>query len=464
MGAGESKHTFPSSLDLLTLDAIELQSLLAAQKLTSAQLVKACLEQIRSQDHKGLELHAMIATPPEQDLIKIADTLDNERKAGLIRGPLHGIPIIVKDAIATDPQFKMKTTCGSHALASSIVSGDARVVEKLRKAGVIILGKSNLTEFCQMKGDNITNGWSAVGGQTVSPYIRGGIRHDQGSGGPSIPGGSSTGSAVGVAAGYSPLALGTETDGSTIQPANRAALFAIKPTHGIVSVDGIWQLSTSFDVIGSMAKSASDLANLLHILVEDEAADYPRFLTRSFADLRLGFADPDMWRFPDSYSHPDEGVREQMKAVYLDALSKIQPLAAKVEYPVEIVQPEELDIHGKSSFFTVIRYEYGPLADSYLNNLVESEVRSLDELIKWNEAHPELELPKDYPSQSRLIAARDQVPSTADYNAVISHLEKVTVELGAIFDSHDIDLIVVPTDSRICSLASASGRSYNNAK
>jgi amidase len=127
-----------------------------------------------------------------------------------------------------------------------------------------------------------------------------------------IPGGSSTGSAVGVAAGYSPLALGTETDGSTIQPANRAALFAIKPTHGIVSVDGIWQLSTSFDVIGSMAKSASDLANLLHILVEDEAADYPRFLTRSFADLRLGFADPDMWRFPDSYSHPDEGVREQM--------------------------------------------------------------------------------------------------------------------------------------------------------
>jgi hypothetical protein len=96
MGAGESKHTFPSSLDLLTLDAIELQSLLAAQKLTSAQLVKACLEQIRSQDHKGLELHAMIATPPEQDLIKIADTLDNERKAGLIRGPLHGIPIIVK--------------------------------------------------------------------------------------------------------------------------------------------------------------------------------------------------------------------------------------------------------------------------------------------------------------------------------------------------------------------------------
>ena len=130
-----------------------------------------------------------------------------------------------------------------------------------------------------------------------------------------MPGGSSTGSAVGVAAGYSPLALGTETDGSTIQPANRAALFAIRPTHGSVSVDGIWQLSTSFDVIGPMAKSASDLANLLNILVEDEAADYPKFLTRSFADLKLGFVDPDIWRFPDSYSHSVEGVQEQMVSI-----------------------------------------------------------------------------------------------------------------------------------------------------
>ncbi|KAJ5700625.1 hypothetical protein N7536_003638 [Penicillium majusculum] len=122
----------------------------------------------------------------------------------------------------------------------------------------------------------------------------------------------------------------------------------------------------------------------------------------------------------------------------------------------------ELDISGKSRFFAVITYEYGPLADSYLKNLVESEVRTLDELIKWNEAHPELELPKD--CQSRLIAARDQVPSPADYNAVISNLEKVTVDLGAIFESHGIDLIVVLTDSRISSLASASasGRSYNN--
>lgn len=127
-----------------------------------------------------------------------------------------------------------------------------------------------------------------------------------------MPGGSSTGSAVGVAAGYSPLALGTETDGSTIQPANRAALFAIKPTHGIVSVEGVWQLSTSFDVVGPMARSASDLANLMSIIVENKYANYSRFLTRSFADLKLGFADPDIWRFSDAYSRRIKGVREQM--------------------------------------------------------------------------------------------------------------------------------------------------------
>lgn len=130
-----------------------------------------------------------------------------------------------------------------------------------------------------------------------------------------MPGGSSTGSAVGISAGFSPIALGTETDGSVIQPANRAALFAIKPTHGMVSLEGAWQLSTSFDVIGPMAKSAGDLANLLNVIVKNETANYPEFLTKSFANLRLGFVDPDIWRFPDAYSHPIDGVRDQMVSI-----------------------------------------------------------------------------------------------------------------------------------------------------
>lgn len=130
-----------------------------------------------------------------------------------------------------------------------------------------------------------------------------------------MPGGSSTGSAVGVSAGFSSLALGTETDGSVIQPANRAALFVVKPTHGIVPVEGAWQLSPSFDVIGPMAKSAGDLANLLDVIVEDDSSHYPSFLTESFANLKLGFVDPNIWRFPDSYSHPIDGVREQMVSV-----------------------------------------------------------------------------------------------------------------------------------------------------
>jgi amidase len=131
-----------------------------------------------------------------------------------------------------------------------------------------------------------------------------------------MPGGSSTGSAVGVAAGYSPLALGTESDGSTIQPANRASLFALKPTHGIISLDGVWKLSNSFDVIGCMAKSSSDLANLLDVLVESDSSDYPAYLTGSFKGLKLGFVDPDIWRFPEGYAAPVGRSREQMVSPY----------------------------------------------------------------------------------------------------------------------------------------------------
>lgn len=131
-----------------------------------------------------------------------------------------------------------------------------------------------------------------------------------------MPGGSSTGSAVGVSAGYSPLALGTETDGSTIQPANRASLFALKPTRAIISLEGVWQLSTSFDVVGCMAKSSLDLANLLNVLVESESPNYPSFVTRSFGDLKLGFLDPDVWRFSDANSKPVDGSTEQMVRTY----------------------------------------------------------------------------------------------------------------------------------------------------
>ncbi|KAJ9488008.1 hypothetical protein VN97_g5299 [Penicillium thymicola] len=397
MGCNSSNLSLLSPVDLLFLDASELQTRLTERKLTSVQLAKAGLEQIRRENHQGLKLNAIISTPPVEEVIKLAEELDREREQGRVRGPLHGITIIVKDAIGTHPELKMVTTCGSYALKTSVVAGDSQVIEKLRKAGVLILGKANLTEFCQMKGDNITTGWSAVGGQTTSAYIEGGIRHDQGRGGPTMPGGSSTGSAVGVSAGFSPIALGTETDGSVIQPANRAALFAIKPSHGMVSLEGACQMSTSFDVIGPMAKSAGDLANLLNVIVKNETANYPEFLTKSFANLRLGFVDPDIWRFPDAYSHPVDGIRGQMRTAYLDAKSKIETLAKKVEYPISIVLPEDLNISGQPSISNVITYEYGPLIDSYLKNLTESEVRSLDELIKWNEAPSRAGAPRRIP-------------------------------------------------------------------
>ncbi|KAK8032396.1 amidase [Apiospora arundinis] len=242
----------------LSLDNANLQDLSSALDsgcLTSTELVREYLQRIAATND---QLHAILETNP--DALAIASRLDAERAAGHVRGPLHGIPILLKDNIAT--QDRMNTTAGSFALLGATVPRDNSVVARLRRAGAVLLAKANLGEWAQFRSYNSTNGWSAVGGQTYGPFAKG-----------MDPYGSSSGSAVGVAAGMAPAALGTETHGSIVMPASRAGLVGIKPGVGLTSRDLVVPISRYQDTVGPVARTVRDAAVVLEAIAGVDERD-----------------------------------------------------------------------------------------------------------------------------------------------------------------------------------------------
>ncbi|KAF2110417.1 amidase signature domain-containing protein [Lophiotrema nucula] len=353
------------TVQLLTLDALGLAELLNNGKLTIVALVEQVLSQIDHEDKAGAKLNAVLNVAPRDILLQTASQLDDERKKGKLRSPYHGIPILIKDAIATHPDLGMPSTVGSFALLSSKPAQNAGIVDELIKKGLIILAKTNLNE-----------GEAPIG--HTSPL------------------GSSTGSAVGVSAGYSPLSLGTETDGSLVQPAGRAALFALKPTVGSTDLTGVWTLSLSFDSAGAMAKSIVDLAFTTELLHTQEVRaklpkdGYTSFLTKTFQGLKVGFLDPAVWHFPPRMCPQIPSVN----SAYMNAIDKIRKAGAEVQYPVELPTFDKWMIADNQTAMSVIMFhDYKRNVDQYLSNLETSEVRSLKELIEWNKAHADIELP-----------------------------------------------------------------------
>lgn len=217
-----------------------LQKLFGNGSLQSVDLIAAYTAQIRKHDD---HLHAMLSMPSMECLLGIAQALNQERLNGHLRGPLHSTPIIIKDNIATHPSLGMNTSTGSLALLNSRPCKNAKIIDMLISAGVVIFGKANLSELANYKGRMIPSGRSSVGGQTQSAYVRGGLDPNDNKDSHSSPSASSTGSAVAVSAGYAPVSIGTETDGSLVCPAGRAALYTIKPTIGLVPQSDIVPVS-----------------------------------------------------------------------------------------------------------------------------------------------------------------------------------------------------------------------------
>src|SRR6058998_3422998 len=254
--AVENSNPGPFDLDEKTIG--DLQEMMKSGRLSARSIAEKYLARIETIDRQGPRLNSVIEINP--DALSIAAALDDERKAGGARGPLHGIPVLIKDNI--DTADRMSTTAGSLALQGSIPQRDAFVAQKLREAGAVILGKTNLSEWANFRSTHSTSGWSGRGGQTKNPYAL-----DRN------PSGSSSGSGSAVAANLAAAAIGTETDGSIVSPSNNNSLVGIKPTLGLLSRSGIVPIAHSQDTAGPMTRTVADAAVLLGALAGIDSRD-----------------------------------------------------------------------------------------------------------------------------------------------------------------------------------------------
>jgi amidase len=354
----------------------QLQARMAAGRLNSAELTQAYLDRIDAVDHHGPRLNSVIETNPEA--VAIARRLDEERRYGAVRGPLHGIPVLVKDNIATADQ--METTAGSYALLGSVVPRDAFVAARLRDAGAVILGKANLSEWANFRGFQSTSGWSGRAGVGLNPYALNRTEC-----------GSSSGSAAAVAANLAASTLGTETDGSVVCPSGSNSCVGIKPTLGLASRSGVIPIAHSQDMVGPISRTVEDAAITLGAIAgidpRDPATkaaeghlyrDYRRFLDKgALRGARLG-----VWR--DGIF----GFSPETDAVGESALSALADLGAVLVDPTDV--PNVADIFEVE--FTVLLYEFKHDLNAYLAGLKRSRVHTLRDTIAFNRAHADLEL------------------------------------------------------------------------
>src|SRR5512133_3484524 len=314
--AKSDKNSFNDDFEINELTINELQEKVKSGKLTYVTLTQLYLTRIHAIDKSGSRLNAIIELNP--DALSIAGMMDAERNQGKWRGPLHGIPVLIKDNI--DTADKMQTTAGSLALAGNVAKNDAPLVMKLREAGAVILGKTNLSEWANFRSSRSASGWSSRGGQTKNPYLL-----DR------SPCGSSSGSAVAVSANLCVVAIGTETDGSIACPASMNGVVGIKPTIGLVSRSGIIPISASQDTAGPFAKTVTDAALLLSAMAgtdpDDEPTvknkipvrDYTRFLdANSLKGKRIGVEK--------SFLRHHEGIDKLLK----QALSQMEQAGATI--------------------------------------------------------------------------------------------------------------------------------------
>ena len=418
----------PLELEELTISA--MQEGMRAQCFTARTLAEQYLARIAAMDKRGPAINSIIEL--NVDALRIADALDRERAAGRVRGPMHGIPILIKDNI--DTADAMHTTAGSLALADSIAPRDAHIVKRLREAGAILLGKTNLSEWANFRSTHSTSGWSARGGLTRNPY---GLNRNAC--------GSSTGSGAAIAANFAAVGVGTETDGSVVCPSSSSGLVGLKPTVGLVSRSGIIPISHSQDTAGPMARTVTDAAILLGAMTGIDsldavtlksrghaAADYTRFLDpNGLRGARIGIARQSF------------GFNDAVDRVMKDAIEAIRGLGA------EIIDPANLATDGKfnDSEFEVLLYEFKADLNAYLATLAPNvKPRTLADLIKFNEEHRELEMP--HFGQEIFEMAEKKGPLTsAEYRKALAKNHRLarTEGIDATLAKHKLDAIVAPT-------------------
>jgi amidase len=397
----------------------DLEQAMASGQLTSEALVHYYLDRIEALDKQGPALHSVIALNP--DAVEEARALDQERRQHGPRGPLHGIPILIKDNIETED--KVATTAGSYALANNFAAQDAPAVAALRAAGAVILGKANLSEWADFRSSRATSGWSAIGGLTRNPYVL-----DR------TPCGSSSGSAVAVAADLAAASVGTETDGSITCPASMNGIVGLKPTVGLISQAGVVPVAQSQDTVGPLGRSVADVAVLLTAMAGKSAhgADYVKALDpNALTGKRIGVLTFAPGRYP------------QLDVLYANALGRLKAAGATL---VPVTAPELAPIERAE--FKVLLTEFKVDIDRYLAGVNPAvKARSLSELIAYDRSSLyELELfGQDIFLQAQATSGLDD----PGYRMALEESRRLAGAQGIdrLLLGEQLDLLVAPTTS-----------------
>lgn len=408
----------------------QLQSAMRSGGESAVSLAHKYLARIDAIDRHGPKLNAIIELNP--DALAIARELDAERNSRGARGPLHGIPVLIKDNI--DTHDKMMTTAGSLALLGSIPPQDSTVARRLREAGAVILGKTNLSEWANFRGNKSTSGWSGRGGLTRNPYV---LDRD--------PSGSSSGSGAAVAANLCSFAIGTETDGSIVSPSAHCGIVGLKPTLGLISRAGIVPIAHSQDTAGPMARTVTDVAIALGALVGADNRDEATNASR-------GHTESDYTKFLDANGL--RGARLGVARKFFSASARATKiLDASLEVfrraGAELVDPADLPTHGKfgGAEHEVLLYEFKADLNAYLATLgSNAPVHSLEEIIAFNERNRERELV--FFGQETMIAAQKKGPLTEPaYLKALDDAKRLAGRGGidAVMDEHRLDAIIAPT-------------------
>jgi amidase len=427
----EADTAAPDVFAYAEVGVAELQSRMTKGTLTSRALTAAYLARIAAVDRAGPTLGSVIELNP--DALTIAAQRDAERRAGKVRGPLHGIPVLIKDNI--DTADRMQTTAGSLAMVGQPAPRDAFIVERLRAAGAVLLGKTNLSEWANFRSTRSTSGWSGRGGQTRHPYVT-----DRN------PCGSSSGTGSAISANLAAIGIGTETDGSIICPSSICGLVGLKPTVGLWSRSGIIPISSTQDTAGPMGRRVADVAALLGALTGVDsrdrataasagksATDYTTFLdAKALQGARIGVARNMAGFHPGADAAFERG---------LEALRRAGAI---------IVDPANVPTVGKydEAELTVLLYEFKAGVNAYLAERGGTvSVRTMDEVIAYNRAHADTELPffgQEQMERAQTMGSLDE----AAYREALETCRRLSRDEGldAILTEHSLDAIVAPSN------------------
>ncbi|THU98504.1 amidase signature enzyme [Dendrothele bispora CBS 962.96] len=425
--------------DLYEAGVKELQNGLDEGHFTSVDLVKAYIARIEEVNSNGPQLRAVLEI--NQNAVKDAASLDEERKRQGKRTLLHGIPVLIK--VCSAGSSLLNTTAGSYALLGSIVPDDAGVVKRLREAGAIILGKTNMSEWAHFRGNNMICGWSARGGQCKTAY------HPRGD-----PCGSSSGSGVAMSIGLATVAIGTETDGSISCPSSTNNIVGIKPTVGLTSRAGVIPIAAAQDTVGPMVRSVQDAAIVLSIIAGPDPNDkrtisqpqpVPDYLAalnpNTLQGKRIGVPRTSV---PEK-NHHGSPIDPYVSEAFQQALKTLESLGAVIVDPANLPSAKEILSWDEN---LVLKVDFKIELNEYLSALknVPTGVRTLTDLIKFNNDHKELELPEHY--QDHFIRSEGTNGRDKAYGkALAQNLEAgATRGIDAALKEHNLDALVLPSE------------------